>query len=271
MASQQEKCEALKALHEGESAFVIPNPWDAGSAKMLEALGFKALATTSAGFAFSCGKTDGKVTLEEKLAHCKELAEVSDLPVSADFENGFADAPDDVAANVTALIGTGIAGCSVEDFSRDSHSIYDAELAALRIAAARAAIDESELPFQLVARAENLIRGVNNLEDTIARLQAYSAVGADMLYAPGISSLEDLKTVTDAIDKPFNVLGVMIPGASAAELEQAGAVRISLGNTLTWLTIKPLLDASDEMLNHGTFNWLKGMPSGSRIHSLLSS
>ena len=270
MATQQEKCESLRALHQGDETFVIPNPWDVGSARLLEGMGFKALATTSAGFAISIGRQDGQVTLDEKLKHCRALAAVTEIPVSADFENGFADDAADVADNIAALIQTGLAGCSVEDFSRDTHEIYDRGHATERIRAAREAIDNSGLPFQLTARAENLIRGVRDLDDTVSRLQAYSEAGADVLYAPGISSLDNLAQVTGQLDKPFNVLGVMIPGASVADFQAAGAIRVSVGNALTSLVLKPLLDAGDEMMQQGTFSWTARMVSGKRLAELLS-
>ena len=178
MTSQAEKCARLAALHTGTETFVIPNPWDIGSAKLLQGLGFAALATTSAGFAYTLGRADGEVTLAEKLAHCAALAHATTIPVSADFENGFADDPDDVATNVLALAATGVAGCSIEDYARDSHTLYPFEQAVERVQAAAAAVASLDVEFQLTARAENLLRGVDDLDATIARLRAFEAAGA---------------------------------------------------------------------------------------------
>jgi 2-methylisocitrate lyase-like PEP mutase family enzyme len=168
--TQKEKCERFANLHKKEGAFLIPNPWDAGSARLLQGLGFQALATTSAGLAHSLGKADGEVTLEEKLEHCRTLAKVTSIPINADFENGFADDPEMVAVNVLKIAETGIAGCSIEDFSRISHTLYDHSLAVERVQAAAEAVASLKVSFQLTARAENLLRGVDDLDDTIRRL-----------------------------------------------------------------------------------------------------
>lgn len=269
MPTQREKCERFKALHAQSGAFIIPNPWDAGSAKILQSLGFSALATTSAGFAYTLARSDGQPTLEEKLAHCESITNATDIPVNADFEDGFADKPEAVAANLTRLIETGVAGGSIEDFSRTSKTLFGFNQSVERIQAAAEAVRRSGLPFQLTARAENLLRGVNDLDDTIARLQAYQSAGADVLYAPGIRSLEDLKSVTSSLDKPFNVLGVFIPKASLQDFAAAGAKRVSLGGALTWAAVKPLLDASREMLEQGTFDWLRNAVPGAEVGTLL--
>jgi 2-methylisocitrate lyase-like PEP mutase family enzyme len=269
MATQHEKCEAFRKLHSQPQAFIIPNPWDAGSARILESLGFSALATTSAGFAYTLARSDGKPTLDEKIAHCAALAQATDIPINADFEDGYADDPREVAANLRRLATTGVAGCSIEDFSRSSRSLFSFEQSVERVQAAAEAVRSLGLPFQLTARAENLLRGVNDLDDTIRRLQAYQTAGADVLYAPGIRSLEDLKTVTAALERPFNVLAPLMPGATLADFAAAGARRISLGAALTWATVKPLLDASREMLDSGTFSWLGNSASGAEIKKLL--
>lgn len=270
MSSQFEKCEALKQLHDASEAWVIPNPWDAGSAKMLESLGFKALATTSAGYAVTLGRHDGEITLEEKLQHCKAIADATNVPVSVDFENGFSDNPETTAQNVIALAETGVAGCSIEDFGRDSKSIYEFNLAVDKIQASVEAIKTLGLPFQLCARAENLLRGANDMDDTIKRLKAFEEAGADILYAPGLNSLEQITQVKDALTRPINVLAPFFPGHSVAELGDAGATRISLGSALSNAALKPLLDASDEMLNEGTFSWVVNAPSGGQIARLLN-
>lgn len=270
MPNQLQKCQRFAELHAGRAPFIIPNPWDAGSARLLEGLGFQALATTSAGFAYSLGKLDGSPSLADKLEHCKALAEATSIPINVDFEDGYADAPDAVARNVKALISTGVAGCSIEDYSRENRVLFGFEQAVERIEAASEAIVESGLPIQLTARAENLLRGVEDLEDTIRRLKAYEAAGADVLYAPGIKNLVDLRSVTAELAKPFNLLVPFLPGATVAELAAHGAHRISLGAALTWVSLKPVLDASKEMLEEGTFSFLAAAASGGVVQRLLA-
>lgn len=271
MPSQADKCQRLAELHSGSVPFIIPNPWDAGSAKLLESLGFQALATTSAGFAYSLAVLDGAPSLEAKLEHCQAMAEVTAVPISVDFEDGYAGNADELAGNVERLIGTGVAGCSIEDFSRADKSIYDLGEAEDRVRSAVEAIGRAGLPFQLTARAENLLRGVNDLDDTILRLKTYEAAGADVLYAPGIKTLEELKTVTDELEKPFNVLVPFLPGSTVDELASHGAHRISLGAALTWVSLKPVLEASKEMLDHGTFTFLSAAAAGSEVQRLLAT
>lgn len=271
MPNQQQKCEQFAALHRGNGAFVIPNPWDAGSARLLQGLGFKAVATTSAGFALTAAKVDGQVSLEEKLQHCRAVAAATDIPVNVDFENGFADDPQHVYDNVLKVAATGVAGCSIEDYSRESRNLYDMQLAVERLQAAAEAVATLNMPFQLTARAENLLRGVNDLDDTIKRLQAYEAAGANVLYAPGLKSLDDLRQVTQAVSKPFNVLGVFFRDATVNDFTEAGAKRISIGGALTWACIKPLLDAGKEMLEQGSFSWTKNLASSAEIKQLLNS
>lgn len=270
MRTQIEKCEQLVVLHKAKTAWVIPNPWDVGSAMVLEGLGFKALATTSSGFAYTLGRADGEVSLEEKLQHCKQIAEATSIPINADFENGFADDPDEVAINVMRVAETGIAGCSIEDYSRDEHSLYDFSLAVERVQAAAEAIANLNLPIQLTARAENLLRGVIDIDDTIRRLQAFEAAGADVLYAPGITTLEDLSRITSAVGKPFNVLASMMPEATVDQFTAAGAVRISVGGALNNAAVSPLISAGKEMLEQGSFSWLGNLAPGKEIRSLLN-
>lgn len=269
MNSQADKCQQFLQLHQQKSAFIIPNPWDCGSAKVMQGMGFQALATTSSGLAYTLGKTDGKISLQEKLTHCTALADQTDIPINADFENGFADDPKTVALNVARVVETGVAGCSIEDFSRDSLLIYDFNHAVERVAAAAEVVNSLPIPFQLTARAENLLHGVTDLDDTIARLQAFERAGASVLYAPGVNSVEMLKIITASINSPFNVLAPFIPGANLEELDSAGAKRVSVGGALNWACVNPLLAAGKEMLEHGSFNWVHSMAPGNSVNKLM--
>jgi 2-methylisocitrate lyase-like PEP mutase family enzyme len=270
MISQKLKCENFASLHQQPGAFLIPNPWDIGSARLLQGLGFKALATTSSGLAYTLGRVDGEVTLEEKLSHCSQLAANTVIPINADFENGFADDPETIANNVLKLAGTGVAGCSIEDYSRDSHNVYDFNLSVDRIQAVVEAVATLGIPFMLTARAENVFRGINDLDDTIKRLKAYEAVGANVLYAPGIGSLDQLKRVTDELSTPFNVLAPFIRDARVEEFAEAGAKRISIGGALNWAAVNPILKAAKEMLERGSFNWTADMALPGEVNRLLS-
>lgn len=247
-----EKAEAFRALHEGEP-FVIPNPWDAGSARVLARLGFKALATTSSGFAFTLGRPDGSVTLDEVITHTRTLAEATDLPVSVDLENGYGAAPDEAARAVTAAAEAGAVGGSIEDYD-PAGRIYDAGHAAERVAAAVEAARALDFPFMLTARAENHIRGNPDLEDTIARLQAYELVGADVLYAPGLASGDEIRAVCEAVSKPVNVLAR--PTLTFDEIVSAGARRVSVGGALTWVAVGALISAAEDIRDRGDFSAL---------------
>lgn len=269
MATQAERAQRLKALHAREGAFVIPNPWDAGSARFLAALGFEALATTSAGFAFSLGRLDGTVTLDEKIEHCRALCTATDLPVSADLENCFADDPKTAAATILRAAEAGVVGGSIEDYS--GSGIYDFALAVERVHAAVEASRSLGFPFALTARAENLIRGRLDLDDTIRRLQAFEAVGADVLYAPGLKSLDEVRTVTGAVGKPVNVLAAGLQGVTLGQLAQAGAKRISVGGALARAAIGELLRAGREMREQGSFGWAADAASGTEIRKLLGA
>lgn len=268
--TQQQKCEEFEKLHQQDGAFVIPNPWDVGSAKLLEGLGFKALATTSAGFAVTLGRSDGEVSLAEKLDHCTQLATATSIPINADFETAFSDSPEEGAQNILQIIETGMAGASIEDFSRDDKHIYDFNLAVEKVQAAAEAVRSVGMPFQLTARAENLLRGVNDLDDTIKRLKAYEAAGANVLYAPGLTTLDQLRQVTQELEKPFNVLNVFYQGVSVDEFAEAGAKRISVGSALNLAALNPLITAGKEMLEQGTFSWTGQMASGRTVAKLLS-
>ena len=270
MPTQLEKCTALEGLHRVDSAWIIPNPWDAGSAKLLQGLGFKALATTSSGFAYTLGRVDGEVSLDEKLQHCTQLCAVTDIPISADFENGYSEKPAGIVENIQRLAQTGIAGFSIEDYSRDHHRLYEYSEAVDRVQLAAETITGLGLPLQLTARAENLLRGVIDIEDTIKRLQAFSAVGADVLYAPGIKTHPQLRQITSSIDKPFNVLASFMPESTVWEFSASGATRISLGGALNLAAINPVLTAGAQMLEAGTFDWLGARADGALVNKLLS-
>lgn len=258
--TQPDKAAKFRALHTEPRAFIIPNPWDAGSARILAGLGFQALATTSAGFAFSLGRRDGMVTRDEVLAHCRVIAEATDLPVAADLENCFGDDPKTVADTIRLAAATGIVGGSVEDASGDDNRpIYDPLLAVERIAAAVEAARSLPFPFTLTARAENFLHGRRDLDDTIRRLQAFAAAGADVLFAPGLPSLEAIKSVCAAVaPRPVNVLaGIKGLAFPVAELEAAGVRRISLGGALARTALGALIGAGREMKEKGTFTFVE--------------
>lgn len=251
------KGEAFRALHEREGAFIIPNPWDAGTARILASMGFQALATTSAGMAFSLGKGDGQVSPEDVLAHCRVIVAATALPVSADLEKGFGDSPASVAETIRAAAATGLAGCSIEDFTGDrSDPIFPLDMATERIAAAAAACRDLRHDFVLTARCENLLHGRNDLDDTIQRLQAYEAAGADVLYAPGLRDLESIRAVCAAVSKPVNVI-MGLPGASFSvdDLAAAGVKRISVGSALARLAFGAFIAGAHEMATSGTFQF----------------
>jgi 2-methylisocitrate lyase-like PEP mutase family enzyme len=248
------KAAAFRALHEGPP-FVIPNPWDAGSARVLEALGFAALATTSSGFAFTLGRRDGAVTLEDLCGHVRVLDAACALPISADIENGYGAAPHDAARAVTAVARAGAAGGSIEDWDAET-GLYPIERAAERVAAAAEAARGAGFPFVLTARAENHIRGNPDLDDTIARLLEYERAGADVLYAPGLRSAAEIRAVCSAVSRPVNVLAHA--GLSMGEMVEAGARRVSVGGALTWVAAAAMADAAARMLQAGDFSALEG-------------
>ena len=253
---QQQKGEAFRALHEGEP-FVIPNPWDAGSARVLEALGFEALATTSSGFAFTLGRLDGDVTLDEVVEHVAALAEASELPVSVDLENGYGAEPEAAAIAITRVAEVGAVGGSIEDYDPDGR-IYDLGHATERIAAAVEAARSLDFPFTLTARAENHIRGNPDLDDTIERLLAFEAAGPDVLYAPGLRTIEELRTLCDAVSRPVNALRV--PSLSFTELADAGVQRVSVGGSLAWVGVQAIAEAAVAIRDKGDFTSLDASP-----------
>ncbi len=240
MTRQEQKAADFQALHAGE-AFVIPNPWDAGSARMLEALGFKALATTSSGFAFTLGRMDGGATLDEVVEHTAALDCATDLPLSVDLENGYGSDPESAAHAIARIAEAGAVGGSIEDYDPDGY-LYDLAHAVERIAAAAEAARSLGFPFTLTARAENHIRGNPDLHDTITRLHAFEEAGADVLYAPGLRSVDEIRAVCQAITLPVNVLA--LPELSLADIVGAGACRISVGGGLTWVAMRAAADAA---------------------------
>jgi len=252
-ATQQQKAENFRALH-ASGVFIIPNPWDAGSARVLEALGFKALATTSSGLAFTLGREDGGATLDEVFEHVRLLDRSTSLPVSVDLENGYGPEPEAAAAAITRAAEAGAVGGSIEDYGPEIKVIYCLDHAVARVAAAVEAAKQLSFPFMLTARAENHIRGNPNLEDTIARLQAYEQAGADVLYAPGLKSSDEIRTVCEAISKPLNVLAR--PHLTTSEIAEAGGRRISVGGTLTWVAIGAMVEAAEKMRDEGDFSAL---------------
>ncbi len=251
------KCKSLEALHLGTEAFVIPNPWDAGSARVLQGLGYKAIATTSSGLAYTLGMSDGNIQLEDCLAHCTLLARATTIPINCDFEDGFAATAEDVAENVVQLAATGVAGCSIEDWNRQDKVLYTIDEAVARVSAAVSAAASLGAPFQITARAENLLHDVIDLDDTITRLQAFEAAGAHVLYAPGIRTLEDLRTVTGSLGRPFNALATLLPGVTVVDLFNAGAHRVSVGGALAWVSVAAFQQAAEAMLTDGSFEWTK--------------
>src|SRR5881275_2611062 len=246
------KVEAFQALHEGYP-FVIPNPWDAGSARVLAKLGFKALASTSSGFAFTLGRRDGDVTLDEVIAHTATLDGATDLPVAVDLEHGYGARPEEAALAIARAAEAGAVGGSIEDYDPAGH-LYELEPAAERVAAAAEVARGLPFPFVLTARAENHLRGNPNLEDTIARLRAYERAGADALYAPGLREADEIRAVCEAVTLPVNVLAV--PGLSFAQIVEAGAQRVSVGGSLTWVAVKAMADAAVAIRDDGDFSAL---------------
>ncbi len=264
MSGQVETAELFLALHHEDHPLLIPNPWDAGSAKVLASLGFEALATTSSGFAATLGRLDGSVTRDEALAHAASIVQATDLPVSADLENAFADDPDGVAETIGLAIEAGLAGCSVEDFTGDEEDpIYELELAAQRVAAAVEVAHRGPVHLVITARAENHIHGRQDLADTIARLQAYEHVGADVLYAPGLKSAEDIRSVVESVSRPVNVLAR--PGAPpVAELGRLGVKRVSVGGAFAFNSLGALVEAGQELLEQGTYGFAERAATGAR-------
>ena len=261
MRSQLEKALLFRALHERPGVFIIPNPWDAGTARLFASLGFEALATTSLGLAASLGRIDGtlSVTREELIANCREIASATQLPVSADLENGYADEPEEAAQIIRLAAEAGVVGGSIEDATGDAASpLYDFDLAVARVAAAARVARALPFPFTLTARAENYLHGRPDLDDTIRRLQAFAAAGADVLYAPGLRDLDTIGKLVAAVPKPVNVVVTMAdPEITAQQLAGVGVRRISVGGALSRLAFAAVRDAALTMRDEGSFRWAR--------------
>jgi 2-methylisocitrate lyase-like PEP mutase family enzyme len=255
--TQLEKGQTFRALHEGEP-FVIPNPWNAGSARALAELGFQALASTSAGFAETLGRVDGEVSLDEVADHARDLDGATELPVSMDLENGYGPEPADAAQTITRVAAAGAVGGSIEDWDPNDGALYETDLAAERIAAAAEAARGLDFPFTLTARAENYFRGNPDLDDTIRRLQAYEAAGADVLYAPAMRSYEEIRAVCESLGKPVNALA--FPDMTMDRLAAAGAQRVSIGSWLSRAASKAAMAAATHIRDTGDFSALGPRP-----------
>lgn len=261
MSDQPSRIAAFRALHEGPDLFLLPNPWDAGSATLLAHLGFAALATTSSGHAMTLGRRDGGVTREEVLEHLATIVGATDLPVSADFENGFGERPEDVGESVGLAVATGLAGCSVEDSTgRPDDPIFPPEVAADRV---RAAVEAARAAGGAVvtARAEGYLHGRPDLRDAIARLQSYQEAGADCLYAPGMSSPEEIRTLVSEVDRPINVLA-RAGAPTIPELAALGVRRVSVGGAFAWVALSAAAAAATELLEQGTYGYLAAAGTG---------
>jgi 2-methylisocitrate lyase-like PEP mutase family enzyme len=273
MLFQNERARIFRELHERPGIFIMPNPWDAGTAKLLASAGFEALATTSLGMASALGRVDGTlaVSREELIANCRAIASATDLPVNADLENGYSDDPREAAEIIRLAADAGVVGGSMEDASGDpSRPIYDFNLAVERVAAAAEVARALPFPFTLTARAENFLHGRPDLDDTIRRLQAFAAAGADALYAPGLRDLDTIRQVVAAVNKPLNVLITAVePGVTARHLAEAGVKRISVGGALSRLAYAAVRDAATEMRDAGTFEWVRRAMTGKDLKPIL--
>jgi 2-methylisocitrate lyase-like PEP mutase family enzyme len=265
MPTQTELAARFLALHHGPSPLLMPNPWDAGSARVLASLGFTALATTSSGFAATLGRLDGSVSREEALAHAASVVAAVDVPVSGDLEHGFAADPDGVAGTVTGALAAGLAGCSIEDSTGDADEpIFPFDLAVARVEAAATVAHAGPVHLVLTARAENHLYGRTDLAETITRLQAFQEAGADVLFAPGITELADIRRVVAAVDRPVNVLA-LAGVAPVAELAAVGVSRISVGGAFAWIAYGAAARAGAELLRSGTYGYLAEVPEGRQV------
>jgi 2-methylisocitrate lyase-like PEP mutase family enzyme len=272
MQTQADKAAAFRALHERPGAFIIPNPWEAGTAKLLAGLGFEALATTSLGLANMLGCADSKLTRAEVIANCRVIAEATDLPVNADLENCFAHEPEAASETIRLAAEAGIVGGSIEDFTGDpANPIYDFDLAVARVRAAARTAHALPVPFLLTARAENLIHERTDMADTIRRLQAYEAAGADVLYAPGLRNLDEVRQVVRAVSRPVNVVtGWLDPDITLAQLGEAGAKRVSVGGALSRRALATFVNAARAMQEHGSFAWMRDMIRVAELRKLFN-
>ena len=271
MPTQAQKGQTFRELHQRATAFIIPNPWDVGTARLLAHMGFEALATTSAGYAFSVGRRDFTVGRKEMLRHVATLVAATDVPVSADLQNGFGDTPEIVAETIRLAAATGLVGGSIEDATNNSEApIYPFERAVERMQAATEVVRGLPFPFLLTGRAENYLVGRPDLRDTIRRLQAYQDVGAEVLYAPGLASEEDIGTVVRAVDRPVNVvMGLQGVQLSLAQLSRLGVKRVSVGSALSRAALGAFLRAAREMQEHGTFEFSEDAVSYREISAML--
>src|SRR5216683_802087 len=269
--TQNEKAARFRALHDGPGAFIIPNPWDIGSARLLAGLGFRALATSSAASAAVLGRRDGQLTREEALAHARLIVDATDLPVSADLEKGFGDAPEVVAETIQRAAEAGLVGCTIEDATGNQDSpLYDVRLAVERIAAAAQAARALPFPFMLAARAHNLLFAAPSLDDTISRLQAFEKAGADVLFAPGLPDLAAVRAVCAAVSKPFNfMVGIKGKSFSVGALAAAGVRRISLATSLYRAAMTGFLEAACEVKDTGQFGFLNRCVTTPELHKLM--
>jgi 2-methylisocitrate lyase-like PEP mutase family enzyme len=272
MLTQSEKGQVFRALHGRDNAFILPNPWDAGTTRLLAHLGFEALATTSAGYAFSSGQQDNMINRDEMMAHILAVVSATDLPVSADLGNGFGDSPERVAETIRLAAATGIAGGSIEDATARAYDpIYEKALAVERIRAAAEIVRSLPATFTLTGRAENYLHNRPDLKDTIARLQAYQEAGADVLYAPGLTSKDDIASLVSSVDRPVNVLmGVQGVQLSLAELSAIGVKRVSVGSALCRAALGAFLRAAREMHQYGTFTFAEDAVSFQKINDLFA-
>ena len=270
MLTQAEKGQAFRALHQRNGAFIIPNPWDVGTARLLAHFGFEALATTSAGYAFSVGQRNNTIERAQMMEHLSAIAAATDLPVSADLENGFGDEPETVAETIRRSAAAGVVGGSIEDMSRQpGHPIYEHERAVERIRAAAEAARALPFSFTLTARAENYLVGNPDLKDTIRRLQAYQEAGADVLYAPGLTGKDEIAAVVGSVDRPVNVvMGLQGVQLSRDELAAMGVKRISVGSSLARAALGAFVRAATEMRDHGTFAFAKDAVSFREISAM---
>ena len=274
MRTQADKARRFRELHDRPGIFIMPNPWDAGTAKLLASLGLESLATTSLGYAASIGRTDGtlSVSREELLANCQEIAEATELPVNADLENGYSNDPREAAKIMQLAADAGVVGGSMEDASGDpAKPIYDFSLAVERVAAAVEIARRLPFPFTLTARAENLLHDRRDLDDTVKRLQAFAAAGADVLYAPGLRDLNTIRQVVSAVPKPLNVvMGLADPELTLAQLREAGVKRISVGGALARLALAAVRDAAIAMRDEGSFRWVRDIMPGKELRDILT-
>ena len=271
MPTQAETAAAFAELHRREGTFIIPNPWDVGSACLLAHAGFEALATSSAGYAFSIGKADGQVGRDQTLAHAAEVVAATGLPVSIDLENGFGDAPEDAAETIRLAAAAGAVGGSIEDRTQRTE-IYDRALAAERIRAAAEVVHSLPFPFMLTARSENYLAGKRDLKDTIERLQMYQEAGANVLYAPGLTTKDEITTLISSVDRPVNVLmGIKGVQLTLADLSAMGVKRISVGGTLARVALGAFLRAAHEMKEQGTFGFIEDAADGHMLNSIFAS